>query len=124
MVFFPDIHVSLHPNPRTIVNATNSGWGAYSAMMFIFGFVWGLFNLGVCFGFLGFLHEYLSARKAIFTAFILSPIAAVLILGPFFSPWIARPLAQNVRDCLSMTPSRPQDYLLIFFKTGGLEPRL
>ncbi|KIM82409.1 hypothetical protein PILCRDRAFT_820243 [Piloderma croceum F 1598] len=88
------IHASIYPNPRTIPNATNSGWGAYSAMMFIFGFVWGLFNLRVCLGFLGLLQEYLS-QKATFTGFILSPIAAVLILGPFFSPWIARPLAQN-----------------------------
>ena len=117
MVFVPDIHASLYPNPRTIVNATDAGGGAYSAMMFIFGFVWGLFNLLVCTTFLGFLYDSISVRKATFTAFILSPIAAILILGPFFSPWIARPLAQNVRNCLSEAPRSHFDFF--FYRRLG-----
>lgn len=112
----PDIRTSLYPNPRTIVNATNAGWGAYTAMMFIFGFVWGLFNLLVCTTFLGFLCDSLSVRKATFTAFILSPIAAVLVLGPFFSPWIARPLAQNVRNFSSTSPPKLPFYFYLFSK--------
>jgi hypothetical protein len=67
-------------------------------MMFLFGFVWGWVNLAVVKAYFSSAFAFGSGRQSIFTWFIMVPIAAVLILGPFFSPWIALPLAQKVTD--------------------------
>ena len=69
-------------------------------MMFLFGFVWGCINLLVFWGYFSSGFAFGSGRQSIFTTFIVAPIAVVLILGPFFSPWIALPLAQKVSDHL------------------------
>jgi hypothetical protein len=97
------IHASIHPNPRTAVNITHSGWTGYVTMMFIFGFCWGIVNLIVfwayfypSFGF-GSSHrnQNLSTMRMLFNMFIMVPVATVMILGPFFSPWVALPFAQR-----------------------------
>jgi hypothetical protein len=64
-------------------------------MMFFFGSVWGWVNLLVFWGYFRTGSAFGSARQTIFSIFIVAPIAVVLILGPFFSPWVALPLAQK-----------------------------
>ena len=97
-----DIYACIHPNPRIAVNITHSGWNGYKVMMFMFGFAWGCVNLAVFWGYFCTGFAFGSGRQTIFTIFIVAPIAVVLILGPFFSPWVALPLAQKVRNCLSV----------------------
>lgn len=99
-MFLLDIYASIHPNPRIPVNITHSAWTGYTVMMFLFGFVWGCINLLVFWGYFCSKFAFGSGRQSIFTMFIVAPIAVVLILGPFFSPWIALPPAQKVSDHL------------------------
>ena len=88
-------------------------------MMFMFGFVWGCVNLAVAWAYFVSGFAFSSGPKRLFSLLIVTPIAVVLILGPFFSPWIALPLAQKVRDHLLMilyvTP-RPH---MIFCRAHG-----
>ncbi|CAL1701572.1 unnamed protein product [Somion occarium] len=93
------------PNPRTAVNRTHSGFEGYEAMMFFFGFIWGVINLGVMAGYFGlvFSESRYSPRnrptwfitlKVLFNLFIMLPIALFLVIMPFFGGWIVLPLEQ------------------------------
>jgi hypothetical protein len=112
--FHQDIYASIHPNPRIPVNITPSRWNGYCDMMFIFGFVWGGVNILVYWVYFCSDIAFGSVRRTLFTLFVLIPIAPVLILGPFFSPWIALPLARKVRDRLSFIISKQRKITLIF----------
>jgi len=89
------IYASIHPNPRIPVNITHSGWTGYIVMMFLFGWVWGCVNLAVFWGYFSSSFAFDSGRQGMFSLFVVAPIATVLILGPFISPFIALPLAQR-----------------------------
>lgn len=77
-------------------------------MMFFFGFIWGVINLGVMAGYFGlvFSESRYSPRnrptwfitlKVLFNLFIMLPIALFLVIMPFFGGWIVLPLEQIVR---------------------------
>jgi hypothetical protein len=68
--------------------------------MFLFGLIWGGVNLGVFWAYFRSSFAFDSGRQGIFSLFIVAPIAVVMILGPFISPFVALPLAQRVRNRL------------------------
>lgn len=106
-VYILDIQACINPNPRTAVNRTHSGFKGYETMMFFFGFIWGIANLGMMAAVIGETWSWepssfknsraWGAVKLLFVTFILFPISAVLIIIPFFGGWIVLPLAQKVR---------------------------
>jgi len=96
------IYSAVHPNPRTAVNITHRGWTAYTVLMFMFGFCWGVINLIVFWAYFaseaGFASSYtrkISSMRLFFNLIIMLPIATVLCLGPFFSPFAGLSLAQK-----------------------------
>ncbi len=86
------------------MNRTHSGFQGYEAMIFLFGFVWGIVNLGVAWMYYAWLFGSNSSRNGVlsfmnvlFNIFVVLPFWAVLIIMPFFGGWIAVPIAQRVR---------------------------
>ena len=90
-----DVHASVYPNPHIAVNSTTSGWRAYTILMFMFGFIWGWVNFLMCGACMGIILESkIKARWLVIMG--LSPVAIILVLGPFLSPWVGRAVVQNV----------------------------
>jgi hypothetical protein len=139
-VHLTDIHAATHPNPKTAVNRTGSGWKGYYVMsksrlepciriavlahipnVYIFGFFWGCANIfawfllsSKAFGWFSRTHTrshkwggimdsnaLLMAWYPIF-ALVIFPLAVIMSLGPFFAPFIALKISQNVREALSL----------------------
>lgn len=115
--FPPDVYASIHCNPHTAVNISHSSLKGYTVMMFLFGFLWGCINtLVVCVVVFPIFEDDtvdtdhkvndkgVTTTQCFFKTLIMILIvisSPVLILGPFFSPWIALPLAQKVCDIQS-----------------------
>ena len=86
------------------MNLTHSGYQGYEAMMFLFGFVWGIVNLGVAWMCYAWLFSSSSTLGAVLTTmnilanvFLILPFWLILIIMPFFGGWIVVPIAQRVR---------------------------
>lgn len=93
----PDVYASLYPN-RTVIKDPS---GEYSNWMFFFGWFLGLLNLAVFSGYFSAgKNKNKSALNVLFDVFIVLPIAAIMIFGPFFSGFAAVPLAQKVTGSL------------------------
>lgn len=97
------VRACVDPNPRNAVNRKHSGFQGYEAVMFLFGFVWGIVNLGVAWMYYAWLFGSGSSRGRVLTTlnilanvFIVLPFWAVLIIMPFFGGWITVPIAQRV----------------------------
>ena len=72
--------------------------------MFFFGFIWGVVNLFVMGAILNQVFSWDTSRRRttmwtifkVLLSLILIPIAAFLIVMPFFGGWIVLPIAQHV----------------------------
>lgn len=102
---FPVVQACVDPNPHTAVNRTHAGFEAYEALMFIFGFPWGIVNLVVVGAYFASIREgpdssYRPVWKNLvlffFSAFVVVPIGIALIILPFFGGWIIVPIVQHV----------------------------
>ena len=107
------VHACVEPNPRNAVNRNHSGFLGYEAMMFLFGFVWGVVNLGVAWMYYAWLFGSSSSKNAVLTSlnvlfniFVVLPFWAFLIIMPFFGGWIVVPIAQRVRPQKSLRGRR------------------
>lgn len=90
----------------------------------MFGFCWGIVNIGIFWiyfssdaGFGSTSNRRISATRWLFNVVIVLPIAAVMCLGPFFSPFAGLSLAQKV--CLGETL-----FFLSYLLLLGLSRRL
>ena len=90
------------------MNRTHAGYEGYEAMMFIFGFPWGIVNLVACLWYFAWAAEGLQRTCksggvnflfVLFHFFVGVPVALMLIILPFFGGWIITPIAQSV-SCL------------------------
>jgi len=93
----------VNPNPRTAVNRTHSGFEGYTAMMFIFGFFWGMVNgavlwfllIGLAGAATSFKQSFYRVIAWLFIIFVLFPAAVFMVVMPFFGGWIVLPLVQK-----------------------------
>ncbi|THG96428.1 hypothetical protein EW026_g5406 [Hermanssonia centrifuga] len=97
------VQACVDPNPHTAVNRTHSGFEGYEAMMFIFGFPWGIVNLVVVYWHYsqvtnsGRINSSTCTRMllVLYSIFIFLPVALALVILPFFGGWIVVPVAQQ-----------------------------
>lgn len=114
-----DVQSQVNPTPRTAVNRTSSAFEGYQAMMFIFGFPWGVINMIACGGVLLLVIKGDSDRgssysrgtcnillRLFFGVFIIFPITVFMTIMPFFGGWIVTPIVQNVSFSILLGPPR------------------
>ena len=100
-----DVKTTVWPNPHTAVNRTHAGLQGYTAMMFIFGFAWGIVNICAMFAYFAWSREawksmrtnwVLDSLYLFFQIFVAVPAAVFLIIMPFFGGWIVTPIVTHV----------------------------
>lgn len=96
--FPPGVYSSINRTPRNAVNITHSALKGYTVMMYLFGFVLGGINIVAILIGLSLLKDKKGSITRLFFTLLIAIPAPFLILGPFFSPWIALSLAQKVFD--------------------------
>ncbi|KAJ7692428.1 hypothetical protein B0H17DRAFT_1061456 [Mycena rosella] len=100
------VRAATDPNPRTAVNRSHGGWQAYYLIMYCFGFCLGFANIVVCMWYAQSARAPARTRGATRSTMIhyswhgariliLLPVAVILGLGPFFSPFIGVKLGQE-----------------------------
>ncbi|GJE84629.1 hypothetical protein PsYK624_007050 [Phanerochaete sordida] len=96
------VRANVDPVPRNAVDKSSSALSGYTAMMFIFGFVWSIVNLMVGWAALAASLEgrYNRSRTAnyminLFSIFIAFPIFVFLFIMPFCGGWIVVPLVSS-----------------------------
>ncbi|KAJ7915898.1 hypothetical protein B0H13DRAFT_1609981 [Mycena leptocephala] len=98
-----------HPNPKSAANRIHGGWQAYFLFMYVFGFFLGCVNIVVCAWYAQSARPPARTRvgngatrsSIIYYAWhcarilVFLPVAVILGLGPFFSPFVGVKIGQK-----------------------------
>jgi hypothetical protein len=105
-----DFQAATHPNPKSAANRIHGGWQAYFLFMYVFGFFLGCVNIVVCAWYAQSARPPARTRvgngatrsSIIYYAWhcarilVFLPVAVILGLGPFFSPFVGVKIGQKV----------------------------